>query len=199
MDLGEAFAALRRGEPARCLELLEGAEPAPADLPRVWAWRAQAYERLGRLPEADRALLEAIRGARALGEVEAVRQLRAIQARVVAGLAAAEELRRRQQEDRALLDRDEAALDEDERLRKATVLLDDGEVEAARRVLDAVKGEEPRTRVLRLLALARCGDPAEAIRAAHRVADDAGDPNLVTAVAHAARAAGVRLEPPSFG
>jgi hypothetical protein len=41
-------------------------------------------------------------------------------------------------------------------------------------------------------------DPAEVL-AAHAIAERADDPNLITAVAHAARALGVRIAPPAFG
>ena len=53
---------------------------------------------------------------------------------------------------------------------------------------------EPREHVLAALTISRCG-PAEAwIKKAHEVADRADDQNLLTAVAKAARMAGVVLD-----
>jgi hypothetical protein len=53
--------------------------------------------------------------------------------------------------------------------------------------------------VLVHLARARLSqDPAE-VHAAHRIAEASDDQNLLTAVAHAARALGIRFAPPSFG
>ncbi|MBM4369113.1 MAG: hypothetical protein FJ102_23065 [Deltaproteobacteria bacterium] len=62
-----------------------------------------------------------------------------------------------------------------------------------------MRATDPRAQVLAHLALARfTRDPAE-VHAAHAVADLADDQNLLTAVAQAARALGVKLRGPSFG
>jgi hypothetical protein len=73
-----------------------------------------------------------------------------------------------------------------------------GELEAARSAAQRALAEaqSPRSRVLAWLSLARVGAGADAIFSAWKVADDADDHNLITAVAHAAKAAGVVLRPP---
>lgn len=63
----------------------------------------------------------------------------------------------------------------------------------------AIRDRNPREEVMSLLALARAPAHTEAaLREAATVADHSGDFNLVTAVAHAARAAGVPLPPKVF-
>ncbi len=87
---------------------------------------------------------------------------------------------------------------------RACAALDSGDLEAGERLaleaLDAARAEDnPREQVLSLLALARIPARTDAsIRTAARVADRTNDRNLVTAVAHAARAAGVALAPKVF-
>jgi hypothetical protein len=88
-----------------------------------------------------------------------------------------------------------------------------GDVEAAVEALRAGRTDEaaalataaharasgPREAVLALLALAEVpGRARYALVSAHEVADACGDPNLVTAVARAAKAAGVEFPPYVF-
>jgi hypothetical protein len=218
--LSDAFAALRAGEPTRVLELLSGlpAEIPPAQRGRVEAWRAQALRALGRVEEADRAVVEAIRAAKAAGDVEGVRQLRELQASVVASLAAKRHADSARAADLALLDRTDAELlaaaegpeaRADLLIRRASARMDAGRLEEAgvdiqRAGEEALAAGAPRPRVLALLAQARLAraraeDPAVAVREAHAIADASDDMNLITAVAHAARSVGVKLEAPRFG
>lgn len=211
-----AYGALRAGDAAGALAALDGVKPTtPANQARVAAWRAQALRTLGRVDDAERAVAEAVRLAKAAGDVDGVKQLRELQASILASLAATRTAESERAKDAALADTAMLALlsgaaDGAERaarlVRKAGALLDGGRRDEARRVAciavdEARAADAPRERVLALLALARI-DPDHAaarILDAHAVADAANDENLVTAVAHAARAAGVRLPPPEFG
>ncbi len=220
--LARVYALLRAGDHAGVLvaaAMLPLPLP-PAQLGRVEAWRAQALRALGRVEEADRAVLEAIRAAKADGDAEAVRQLRELQSSIVASLAAkrhadaarAADARLAVLEDDVLLaDCGDEAARADALLRRANARSDAGRVEdaasdLARASALAERAGEVRPRVLVLLAQARLtrvtGDEAGAavhILAAHALADASDDMNLVTAVAQAARAAGVRLGRPTFG
>ena len=218
--LSTAFGALRAGEHARVLELLQAlpAELAPAQRGRSEAWRAQALRALGRVEEADRAVVEAIRSAKAAGDVEGVRQLRELQASVVASLAAKRHADSARAADLALLDRPDAELlagvegpeaRADLLLRRASARIDAGRLEDAlgdvqRAGEEALAAGVPRPRVLVLLARARLArargeEPGGHVREAHALADASDDMNLITAVAQAARATGVKLEAPRFG
>lgn len=197
-------AALRRRDWAGALDLLGGG----GDLgTHGLAWRAQALEGLGRLEEAERAAAEAVRAARRAEDAGALAALRPLHARILGALAARRQVEARQAEDRALAELPDEALlegagDDAERasrlVRKANALAGAGRVEAARETAERARAlsASPRETVLALLCLARLGEADRRIREAAAVADADGDPNLVTAVAHAARAAGVRLGPP---
>jgi hypothetical protein len=200
VGLAEAWAALRRGDAEGCLRLLATVDdPDPRAVGRAHAWRAQALRELGRVEEAEREIFAAIRVAKSIGDTEGVASLRPLQQSILASAAAIATAQRQRAEDRARLDRPLEALGDEDRLRKAALLVDDGQIEAARTTLAHVEGTDARTRVLVLLTAARFDDPEGKIRAAHEIADAADDQNLITAVAQAARAAAVSLAPPSFG
>ena len=220
--LATAWASLRAGRDAEVLDTLVRlpGELAPELRARAEAWRAQALRGLGRVEEADRAVVLAIRLAKQAGDVEGVRELRNLQTGIVASLAHHRTAEAERAKDAALVGRDDAALlagavDDEERsqrlLRRGQAELDDRNTVAALRSFEAAADHAarsglPRPQVLALLARARAHDAqgdAEgveaSIHAAHALADASDDMNLVTAVAHAARAAGVRLAPPTFG
>lgn len=206
-----AYAALRRRGWAEALAALEGHAP-PAGRPavgaRLLAFRAQALDGLERLEEAERAAAEAVRLARRAGDDDGVQAVRALHARVLASLAARRHADAERARDLPLADTSDDVLladapDDDTRaarlVRKANVLADAGRAaeaaETARRAL-ALSGASPREQVMARLLLARVEDAAPHLHAAHALADTADDPNLITAVAHAARAAAVPLRPP---
>jgi tetratricopeptide (TPR) repeat protein len=220
--LATAWGALRAGRDADALDALAQlpADLSPGTGARVEAWRAQALRGLGRVEEAGRAGVLALRLAKQAGDIDGVRELRGLQAGIVASLAhhrMAEAERARDADlvgkhDDALL----AGIDEDEEraqrlLRRGQAELDGGDAPAALRSFAAAsayaeRAGVPRPQVLALLARARAcasqGDDAAveaSIHAAHALADASDDMNLVTAVAHAARAVNVRLTPPAFG
>ncbi|HCH63348.1 MAG: hypothetical protein CL927_12870 [Deltaproteobacteria bacterium] len=89
-------------------------------------------------------------------------------------------------------------------LGQACAALDDGDTASGEQLaLEALEqaqdARNPRDQVLALLALARVPGRAESsIHKAAAVADRSNDRNLVTAVAHAARAAGVLFAPKVF-
>lgn len=198
--LQAAWQALSRGDAEGALAVLDGYnDPDPRGRARAAAWRAQAFQQLGRLDEADRALAEAIRAAKEAGDTEGVTQLRALRQPLLASLAALELAKQQRAADRDLLDRPDLELSIDERIRKATVLTEAGDRCTAAELLHGIVATDARSKVLVLLALARCEPPEPHILAAHAIADAESDMNLVTAVAHAARAAKVSLPSPEFG
>ena len=84
---------------------------------------------------------------------------------------------------------------------RACAAIDAGDHEEGAKLAKLALDMAPDTRgkVFSLLALARIPDQAEAaIHQAAAIADRDGDPNLVTAVAHASRASGVVLAPKVF-
>ena len=195
--------------------------PADAAAPvraRVEAWRAQALRALGRVDEAAEAVRDAVRLARDAGDVDGVRVLRGLQDSIHASVAAARVAEAGRAEDRALLQLDDAALlagaaDDAERVsrcvKRAQAQVDAGLLDDAAGSLALAAGHaagaDLRGRVLLDLTAARLeharGDTSAVharVRAAHALADAHDDMNLVTAVAHAARAAGVVIRPPGF-
>ena len=220
--LATAWDSLRAGRDADVLAVLTR---LPADLvpelrARAEAWRAQALRGLGRVEEADRVVVLAIRLAKQAGDVDGVRELRVLQAGIVASLAHHRTAEAERAKDAALVGREDEALlagaaDDEERsqrlLRRGQAELDGGNTVAALRSFAAASDHAarsglPRPQVLALLARARAHATSvdvaaveATIHAAHALADDSDDMNLVTAVAHAARAAGVTLAPPAFG
>lgn len=200
--LAAAFAALTRGDAQEALQFLDGwTHETPTLSARASAYRAQALRDLGRMEEADRELTAAIRLAKQAGDTAGVATLRTLRAPISASLAALAAAEQQRKKDLGLLRTPDDGLDADELIRKANAMTDAGQNAAETVSLARTRATEPRHVVLAYLAEAR-GDSANAaslIRAAHIVADNADDHNLVTAVAHAARAAGVRLDAPTFG
>ncbi|MEY3211332.1 MAG: hypothetical protein RIT28_1813 [Pseudomonadota bacterium] len=211
-QLDDAVAALRGERFGEALVLLDAAlmantmpEPARA---RALGMRAQALFGLGQLDAAKDALVLALRAARTLGDAEGVTQLRGLNQTIYAALAHRSEQTRLAAEEAALLQESlerliEAAQSPQERvmavIRKANQAADLGEpdVPLARRAVteaDALP-QGIREQVLARLCLARAC-PEEAARwldDARDRADDADEPNLIGAVASAARAMGVRF------
>lgn len=210
-----AFDALRRRDWPAALSAAEAlrAPDRPALEARGAAYRAAALRELGRVDEAERAAAAAVQLAKRAGDVDGVTQLRALHASILAGVAATRAAAKERAQDATLADVADdtliAALTGPERaaalVRKAGALADAGDAAGclavtARAVAEARAAASPREEVLAWLCAARvAADPAEPIGAAHAVADASSDMNLVTAVARAARAAGVALTPPTFG
>lgn len=203
MSAEEVVTALRRRDWAGALAALETAgAPGTHGL----AWKAQALEGLGRLEEAERAAAEAIRSARRAEDAAGLAALRPLHARILGALAARRQEEAQRERDRTLADTPEDALldgaeDDAERaarlLRRGNALADLGRGAEARETFErarALAGPSPRETVLALLGLARVDDPERWIREAARYADQVGDTHLLTAAAHAARAAGVELD-----
>ncbi len=199
--LAAAYGALQAGNAAQALTLLE-ALPAltPADQARVHAWRGQALRALGRAEEGAREVIAAIRIAKALGDADGVAALRALHTDIAASVASLRTAEAGQRRDQALLDVDDATLDTDGRLRRAFALLNAGRHPEASALVRRVATEatELRDRVLSRLALARIEADDEALHEAHRLADEADDHNLLTAVAQTARQLGKSLRAPDF-
>lgn len=178
-------------------------DPArPGAMTRIHAFRAQALYELGRMADADRSVTIALRWARAEPGQPGLASVRGLQARILASLATQQVAERERRADAALVERADDALAAEPdgwalRVRKAHVLADLGRADDAARTAEPVwsQAQAPlRERILAALILARCtGDAARWIHAAHAEADAADDTNLLTAVAHAARSAGVTL------
>ena len=198
--LAQVYAALRSGDAEAAMRLLEGGE-FPGAAGRDHAYRAQALARLGRPEEGARAVIDAIRAAKAEGAVDALPALRALHVEISAQVAAMRLAEAGRAADLALLTQDPAGLASEVLLRKAGAHTDAGEAGIASELtrLALERAETPRDRMLAQLALARLTRDPAWILAAHTLAESADDHNLLTAVAHAARALGVRLAPPEFG
>ncbi|MDP2316122.1 MAG: hypothetical protein Q8P41_24710 [Pseudomonadota bacterium] len=216
-----AFAALRRRDWPAAIAAAEAlrAPDRPALEARGAAYRAQALRELGRIDEAERAAASAVQLAKKAGDVDGVAQLRALHASILAGLAATRAAAQERARDATLADMPDDALIEGvegaERaaalVRKAGALADavvaghttrrdECLAVTTRAIAEARVAGSAREEVLALLCAARVApDPAVPIHAAHAVADATSDQNLVTAVARAARAAGVALPLPGFG
>lgn len=211
-----AYTALREGRFQDALDALDAL--ALADRPgaqgRVHAFRAQALEGLGRVEEAERQAADAVRFARKAGEDEGVAAVRALHQRLLQGLAAKKAAAAESAADAPLADTpDEVLLARTEDaaaraallVRKANALVDAGRRDEAVSVIHlavswARRASDPREEVFARLCEVRAtpGEAARILAEAHAVADTADDFNLITAVARAARAAGVRLAPPTF-
>lgn len=177
-------------------ELVDGDEA-----PRLLAYRAQALRAMGRPREGLGLLIQAIRITKAKGDTASTTTLRALHADLARSAAALDEAERARQADAHLRHATPDGLDSDTLVRKAQTHLDAGDAPGAivAAQLAVARAHSPRDAVLAHLALARATGGAEHVHAAHAVADDSNDPNLVTAVAHAARALRVALRPPTFG
>jgi tetratricopeptide (TPR) repeat protein len=213
-----AVEALRDRQPGEALVCLDDALAgglAPELEARARGMRAQALLLLGRPEEARDAVNAAIRAARALGDSEGVQQLRALSGQIHAALAgeAAREQGRKESARvaatplRELLDPEAPPLEQAmSLLKKADAEIDAGRPGAgaflAARALDLARahGEGVREQVYALLTLVRARpEQAEALLAeAWEIADRGDNQAMVTAVAQAARSAGVPLAPHIF-
>lgn len=211
-----AYAELRGRRWEECLAALAEVrfEERPGAQGRVHAFRAQALEALGRLDEAEREAAEAVRCAKRAGEEAGLAAVRALHQRVLQAIVARRTLEMERKSDQALLDLTDAELaareEDDTRraaalVRRAGALCDAGRPAEATQTIQlalshARAAGSPREEVLALLCALRASPPsAEAlILDALAVAYRADDHNLLTAVARAAAAAGVRLPAPTF-
>lgn len=202
MSLDQAVRALRTGRWGRGRELLEVllAEPQPPTVEGpLRGMLAQALLELDRCEEAKDELRHALRIAKALGDQKAIDQLRALNGRVYAQLAHEREQARLAQAQQAELQRplDELLARASTPAERCTVLLGKANAELdldlALRAREEAEHAGPREQVLARLCLARLQPRrAEAmLREAHRIADTHEEPQLVAAIAQAARAAGV--------
>ncbi len=206
------FSALREGNVEEVVAGVEQVDsPAlrqerPLLVARLFAWKAQALMSRNRLEEARTAVLDAIRLAKQGGDTDGLAALRELHNRIAGSLAALQLAASQAEDDRKLLGMSEEELSSktpEERIdlltRQSSAWAALGEPEPARQAAQRALAEaaSPRSRVLAWLSLARVGGGAEAIFSAWKVADDADDHNLITAVAHAAKAAGVVLRPPN--
>lgn len=172
-------------------QALEASKDHPALRARVLAWLGQAEMFAGNYKAAGQAVRQAIALAQEIGDTQGVNQLKSLQAQVAmrrqAALAAvppAEIL------DTPLF-RADAAISRGDHA--------EGEALARQVITESQRAGNARDHVLGLLTLARVpGQAAESIAEAARVADESGDMNLVTAVARAAKAAGVEIAPRVF-
>ncbi|MCK6514643.1 hypothetical protein L6R46_06265 [Myxococcota bacterium] len=205
----EALREERFGEALFILDvvLMGDSLPEPARA-RALGMRAQALLGLGQLDRAKETLVLALRAARALGDAEGVTQLRGLNQAIYAALAHKSEQTRLAAEEAALLEASlesllAAAQSPQERvmalIRKANQAAEHNrpDVPLARRALEEADAlpHGIREQVLARLCLARTS-PQEAARwlsDARDRADEADEPNLIGAVASAARAMGVRF------
>ncbi len=195
----QGWSALKAGAFEAALTHLDAPFTDPGLEARRWAFRAQAYSGLGRVNEAERAAAEAVRWAKREPGGPGVEAIRGLHARILASVAAAQIADKEAKADEALLQRataDVRAEGLDVLLRRANILAKHcrfAEAEADARTVWQ-ESEGPRDRVLAALTLARLDPSGDWIALAHQVADASEDQNLMTAVAHAARIAGVTLQ-----
>ncbi len=186
----QVIAHLKKEEGAPVLALAPALLAASAEnralRARVLAWLGQAEMFTGNHKGAAQAVRQAIAIAQELGDTQGVNQLKSLQAQITmrrqASLTAAPPAE--------LLDtplfRADAAI--------SRGAFAEGEALAREIIATAVATQNPRDHVLALLAIARVpGRAADAILEAAGVADASEDMNLVTAVARAAKAAGVEI------
>ncbi len=181
--------ALAHQDGARALQIGENLEPLidgrPALRSRHAAWTAQAHLLNGQHDAARTAVTEALILATEAGEDDALPSLRELQANVIRAKAATAAA--------------QAAPLPDTPLGRALSAIDAGDLTSGTALAQDARASahatgDHREEVFALLALARVPTETEAaIHAAHAVADASHDKNLVTAVARAARAAGVSL------
>lgn len=169
--------------------LAQLAEERPGLQARLWGWRCQALLATRQPQQAIRSVRQGIRAARAAEDADGVQALRELQKQAMAQAAALKV---------------PPPEDDDSPLALAIRALDDGkeqlgEILALGALAHARKHGEPRDVIFAYLALARVPHRTEqAILSARQYADEVGDRNLVTAVAHASRAANVVIPPKVF-
>lgn len=184
----QVYRALQRRAPEAAARLGPSALAAAAGRPRLQgrlhAWIAQAHDHLGAGKAARTHLRAALKIARTLDDPEELAALRPLQEQIVSRVVSASA---------------PAPAPPVTGAGRASAAFDAGEPDLGERLAraalaDARASGDERETVLSLLALARHPDQCEsAIREAAAYADGTNDRNLVTAVAHAARAAGVHL------
>ncbi|MEC7949189.1 MAG: hypothetical protein VX265_16590 [Myxococcota bacterium] len=189
----QLYQALQQRNPTAAVQLgrpaLAAAEGRVRLQGRLHAWLAQAHDQLGAGKPARAHLRAALKLARTLDDPEELAALRPLQEQIVSKVVTANA---------------PAAPPPSTPAARASAAFDAGELslgeQLARAALAAAQREgDARETVLSWLALARHPDHREeAIREAAAFADASNDRNLVTAVAHAARSAGVHLAPKVF-
>ena len=189
----QVYRALQNRDPGAAVRIGEvavsAAEGRPRLLGRLHAWLAQAHDQAGDGRDARRHLRAALRIARTLEDPEELAALRPLQEHIIS---------------RVVSSNAPAPAPPATGAARASAAFDIGELELGERLArtaleDARMRSDPRETVLSLLALARHPEHTEAaIREAAAFADSTNDRNLVTAVAHAARAAGVEFSPRVF-
>lgn len=219
MDLADrvrlGVEALRRGEFAVAADVLGAARDDAAwaaaddvaDLrARVASLYAQALLGAGRIDEADRAVVDALRLVKPLGDATALAEVRALQgeivkARVEARQREAEAAERRRVADTPVDELLAGVADPDRQAallnQKATAEIDLGRTKSgealARRAL--ALATSPREQVFARLAIARTAprEATEQIEAAWACASDANEFNLVAIIARTAELLGVTV------
>lgn len=181
--------ALARQDGEQALKLAEALEPVIGNRPSLRArhatWMAQAYQIVGKLPEAAAMIRQAITLAQAAGDTDAIPALKQLKAEIVRGKVAAD-VAANMPLPETLLGRAVKAIDDNDYETGASL--------ARQARIEAQSMGNFRDEVFALLALARIpGQEDSAIRAAYDVADSVDDKNLVTAVSRAAKAADVPL------
>lgn len=184
-----------QGAPVLALapQALEASKDNPALRARVLAWLGQAEMFEGNYKGASAAVRQAKALAEQGGDTAAVNQLKSLLAQITMRRQAASGLAAVPQNE--ILDtplfRADAAISRGD--------LEQGEALARTAIAAAVESGNARDQVLGLLTIARIpGKAAESIAEAGAIADASGDMNLVTAVAQAARAAGIEIAPKVF-
>jgi len=181
--------ALARQDGDEAMGLAMALDPLIGDRPSLRArhatWMAQAHQLRGELDQATSMIRHAIALATIAGDADALPALKALKIQFVTGKiaqASAGELPMPE----TLLGRAVHAMDQGN--------MDEGVRLARQARIEAQSVANSRDEVFSLLALARIpGQEDSAIRAAHDVADQSNDKNLVTAVSRAAHAAAVPL------
>lgn len=189
----QLYRALQHRDPAGAVRIgppaLRAAEGRPRLQGRLHAWLAQAEDQRGEGKAARGHLRAALKIARTLDDPEELAALRPLQEHIIGRVVSASA---------------PAPAPPSTGAGRASAAFDVGEPDLGERLAraalaDARSAGDPRETVLSLLALARHPDHREAaIREAADFADGTNDHNLITAVAHAARAAGVTLAPRVF-
>lgn len=200
-ELASAYPLLQRGEYLAALEILDGCTPAtPHDEAHALAWRAQALRGLGRPAEGTLLVIQAIRIIKAQGKIDELSSLRELHADLSRSVVHLELAEKARAEAQSVLAAGSQASTAEDYVRLAQAAAELGQRAQAEEKARAAIGLSVhiRERVLALLVLARVAGP-DHLHAAHEIADDAGDANLVTAVAQTAKLLGVTLRPPAFG
>jgi len=174
-------------------QALEASKDNPALRARVLAWLGQAEMFEGNYKGAAAAVRQAKALAEQSGDGAAVNQLKSLLAQITMRRQAASGLASAPASE--ILDtplfRADAAISRGAH--------EEGEALAQAAIAAAVQSGNARDQVLGLLTIARIpGRAAQSIGEAAAVADASGDMNLVTAVAQAARAAGIEIAPKVF-